>query len=155
MAEREVTPQELMRAFRQLRHTNWKGKRPVEGCTHSETMMLFVLRHLQEHCAGRGAKVSELSTRMRVSAPTVTQMINVLEARGLLERGPDPADRRVVRIQLTEKGLKETQIAEAAMMESLNGLIEHIGKEKAAMMIELFDQIHDYYKKQEEEQAHD
>lgn len=151
----EATPQELLRAFRQLRKANWKGRQPVEGCTHSETMMLFVLRHSQEHGGPQGAKVSDLSATMRVSAPTVTQMVNVLEARGLLERGADPADRRVVRIQLTDKGLKQTQIAEAAMMDKLNGLIEHIGKEKIAVMIELLDQMYDYFEKLEEEHTHD
>jgi DNA-binding MarR family transcriptional regulator len=150
MTEKEVSPQELMRAFRQLRRTNWKGKRPVEGCTHSESMMLYVLRRHQECSMEQGMKASELSGFLRVSSPTVTQMVNVLEARGLLERRPDPTDRRIVRIRLTEEGKRETGLAEAAMMESLNGFIRHIGHERAEQLIELLDEMHHYYHREDE-----
>ncbi len=148
MAGKEVTPQDLMRAFRQLRHTNWKGKRPVEGCTHSETMMLYTLRRGEKH-QGKGLKASELSESLRVSSPTVTQMVNVLEARGLLERGADSSDRRIVRICLTAEGRKKTELAEEAMMGSLNEFIQHIGPERAELLIELLDEMHAYYNVEE------
>lgn len=50
--------------------------------------------------------LSELSQRMlRVNSNT-TAMIDRLEARGLARREPDPDDRRVIRVRLTEAGKK-------------------------------------------------
>lgn len=48
--------------------------------------------------------LSELSQRMlRVNSNT-TAMIDRLEAKGLARREPDPDDRRVIRVRLTEAG---------------------------------------------------
>lgn len=50
--------------------------------------------------------LSELSQRMlRVNSNT-TAMIDHLEAKGLVRREPDPDDRRVIRVKLTEAGIK-------------------------------------------------
>lgn len=50
--------------------------------------------------------LSELSQRMlRVNSNT-TAMVDHLEAKGLVKREPDPDDRRVIRVKLTEAGMK-------------------------------------------------
>jgi DNA-binding MarR family transcriptional regulator len=50
--------------------------------------------------------LSELSERMlRVNSNT-TAMVDHLEAKGLVKREPDPKDRRVTRVKLTEAGTK-------------------------------------------------
>ncbi len=50
--------------------------------------------------------LSELSERMlRVNSNT-TAMIDHMEAKGLVRREPDPGDRRVIRVKLTEAGIK-------------------------------------------------
>ncbi len=123
MTTEYTTSHELIRAFRQLRHMNWSGRRPAEGCTRSETMLLFAIRRGMS-AGSPGLKMSEISGILRVSLPTVTQTVNLLVARGLLERGADPDDRRAVRIRLTEAGRRETEQAEEAMLEGMKGLID-------------------------------
>lgn len=48
--------------------------------------------------------MSALAERLYCDASNVTGMVDRLEARGLLERGDDPRDRRVKRIALTDEG---------------------------------------------------
>jgi len=46
----------------------------------------------------------ELASRLISRAPDITRLVNKLESRGLVERHPDPADGRAVRIMLTPRG---------------------------------------------------
>lgn len=55
------------------------------------------------HIARAGAvRQTDLAERMGVEAMTVTGFLDRLEAKGLVERVPDPADRRAKRVHLTE-----------------------------------------------------
>ena len=58
------------------------------------------LRHLTTGPLPMG----ELAARMSCDASNVTGLSDRLEARGLLERGPSPGDRRVKVLRLTEDG---------------------------------------------------
>jgi DNA-binding MarR family transcriptional regulator len=49
-------------------------------------------------------RVGDLSRDMRVSAPTITGIIERLVRDGYLRRTPDRKDRRVVNVELTNKG---------------------------------------------------
>jgi DNA-binding MarR family transcriptional regulator len=49
----------------------------------------------------------EVSQALHVSPRTITDMIDGLEARGLVARCPHPSDRRVTRLHLTEAGTHE------------------------------------------------
>lgn len=52
-----------------------------------------------------------LAAAEQVSAPTVTRLVDKLEEMGLVEREPDPDDRRVTRVVITDIGHK--QLAES------------------------------------------
>ncbi|SEN58013.1 MarR family winged helix-turn-helix transcriptional regulator [Paenibacillus sp. OV219] len=131
-------PHELMRAFRQLRNISWNNRRPIENCTPAETMTLFFIRKATNE-QPEGLKASEISNIMNVASPTMTQTLNVLMARGLIDRETDPNDRRAVRIKLTEEGQRLTQLAESKMHEKLTALIAHLGEERAMLLVELID----------------
>ena len=51
-----------------------------------------------------GLKVGELGRRAGLEPSTMTGLLDRMERDGLLERGPDPTDRRALRILLTQKG---------------------------------------------------
>ena len=51
-----------------------------------------------------GLRGGELACRLGVEPPTVTKMLRRLEAMGLIERRPDPADARSFRVYLTGSG---------------------------------------------------
>ena len=55
-------------------------------------------------------KMSELAASLDLNARTITTAVDTLEREGILERRPDPTDRRATRILLTDAG--RGQIAE-------------------------------------------
>jgi MarR family transcriptional regulator, organic hydroperoxide resistance regulator len=60
--------------------------------------------HMLEPLGGGPLTNRQLADAADVSSPTATRMIDVLSARGLVERVEDPTDRRAVLISLTRAG---------------------------------------------------
>ena len=54
--------------------------------------------------SGEGIPQSQLAEALCVEPPTVTRMLQRMEASGLVERRADPADARVSLVSLTEQG---------------------------------------------------
>lgn len=46
----------------------------------------------------------DIAKRLRIEGPTMTRMLDTLEADGLVERLPDPSDRRTKQLRLTPQG---------------------------------------------------
>ena len=62
---------------------------------------LRALRTLARHGTMR---LSELSDRLQIAPRTATEVVDALEAQGLVRRRPDPADRRAILAEVTERG---------------------------------------------------
>jgi DNA-binding MarR family transcriptional regulator len=97
----ETQAETLSEAFwsvaRQLRHTSQETLAPWD-ISPSHYRALRVL-------ARRGAvRLSELSDHLHIAARSTTEVVDALEARGLVERRPDPGDRRATLVALTEPG---------------------------------------------------
>jgi len=72
----------------------------------------YVLRALYER---DGQHASELARAVGRAATSFTPNLDKLERKGLIERRPDPSDRRAVRIYLTKAGEDyRQQVAESA-----------------------------------------
>jgi long-chain acyl-CoA synthetase len=64
---------------------------------------------------GEGSTASSvLARRLAVSPPSVTAVVDGLVGRGLVERQPDPEDRRRLTLLLTREGTKLLAAADAA-----------------------------------------
>jgi len=84
------------------------------------------LRCLQAFDADGTALTTYLARRMNVAVPTMTSMIDGLAERGLVVRHPDPADRRQVRIVMTDTGRAVLSRYQAVMDTRLHTLIGHL-----------------------------
>ena len=74
------------------------GQKHVDGMTPSRMTALAVL-------AAEGAlRMGELATRLGISAPTVSRLVDHLAERGFLERVTDEADHRATRVRLSAEG---------------------------------------------------
>ena len=62
---------------------------------------LRALRVLSRHGVMRP---SELSDRLRIAPRSATEVVDALEKRGLVERRPDPGDRRATLVEVTDDG---------------------------------------------------
>jgi len=69
-----------------------------EGLSYALVSLLFAIHRLQPATAG------ELAASEGVSPPSVTRSLNRLVKLGLVQREPDPSDRRAAVIALTKAG---------------------------------------------------
>lgn len=142
------TAQKLLQSLMQFKRAEWH-QRSIVGYKPSEIRLLFSLRKgIRPECLGMGMTgmtVSEISKRLHVTSPSVTQLLKGLEANGLIERHIDPADRRSVSIKLTEKGYAVTQEAMDAFSESIVGLIEYLGEEQSNELASLLLKASTYF----------
>lgn len=69
------------------------------------------------------ARTTYLARQLQVTAPTMTRTIDALVERGLVERQPDPADRRTVGLVLTDQGRELMDRYQAEINQRLQELI--------------------------------
>ncbi|MGE6226608.1 MarR family winged helix-turn-helix transcriptional regulator [Paenibacillus chitinolyticus] len=148
--ERKQIAEQLMESYFQAQAGgNMMQNRAVHNQKPGEIMVLyFISMNVEDESPGM--KVSEISGKLNVTSPTVTQHINSLEAQELVERHADPADRRVVRIRLSDKGKKYIRHINEARLHMFVGLVEHLGEEHSLLFAELLRNASDYMLKQQE-----
>ena len=103
----ESLPEAFRSVARQLRETSQETLAPWD-ITPSH---LRALRVLSRHGEMR---LSELSDHLHIAARSTTEVVDALEARGLVERRPDPDDRRATLVQVTEHGTSVLDAIRAA-----------------------------------------
>lgn len=134
----------LYQSFDQFRRI-MKGPPSFTNLKPSEMGLLFHIKHHPQSGAC-GVKVSELSNRMHVTSPSITQLVTSLEERGYVERTMDREDRRSVNVSITEKGREVTEKAEEHLMGMLTDLVEYLGPEKSMAMAEIMNDVYGYFK---------
>ena len=83
----------------------------------------------------------EVSEALHVTARTVTDMIDSLEARGLVARGPHPADRRITLLSLTPEGRQQLAVAAALAERSHAAAISGLSRGDQETLRRLLDQV--------------
>jgi DNA-binding MarR family transcriptional regulator len=103
---------------RQLREASHESLAPWD-ITPAQFRALRVLRR------NGVQRLSELSDHLRIAARSTTEVVDALESRRLVQRRPDPGDRRAVLVELTEHGttvldaIREARGSEAERVFSL------------------------------------
>src|ERR1700754_996961 len=69
------------------------------------------LRIVLEH---EPARLSTLADHLHIAPRSATEVVDALEARGLVARGPDPADRRATSVTVTPEGRRLQALLEEA-----------------------------------------
>jgi len=131
---------EYFMRFRKLNWWNWHGESPKP----SDVRVLFCIKNgvKSDH---QGMMVSEISSSLHVSSPTVTQLVKNLEASGQIERTMDEMDRRVYRVRLTDSGEATCQHARDAVGDAFEGLIAYLGEDESEQLAELLFKVFQYY----------
>ncbi|WP_217592490.1 MarR family winged helix-turn-helix transcriptional regulator [Cohnella sp. GbtcB17] len=147
--QKEIAKRLMASYFESQASGNIMQNRAVHNQKPGEIMVLyFINRNVKDD--GPGLMVSEISGKLNVTSPTVTQHINSLEAQELVERQADPTDRRVVRIRLTEKGNSYIQRINEARLQMFVDLVDHLGEEESVRFAEMMKKASDYMRKQQE-----
>jgi DNA-binding MarR family transcriptional regulator len=98
----------------------------------------FILQRLAQRAPRRQV---ELSERVLADAPNVTRLIDTLVDRGLVERRPDPTDRRSWSVSLTPKGSKLIASSRRPLVGAREELFDGFGDEELRTLLGLLDRI--------------
>lgn len=71
-------------------------------------------------------RLSELTATEQVSQPAITQLVTRLERDGLVERSPDPDDRRAVLVRVTTAGARIVRTRHRDRVAQLAGLFDQL-----------------------------
>ncbi|WP_335935520.1 MarR family winged helix-turn-helix transcriptional regulator [Streptomyces sp. PTD5-9] len=91
--------EQLLRVTRRLQRIQSRQLEPI-GITPAQFRLLRTVAHYDGP-----PRMADLAQRLDVVPRAVTSLVDGLEASGRVRRAPDPDNRRVVRIEITEEGL--------------------------------------------------
>lgn len=104
---------------------------------HSEFPVLKLLSKRKD----KPVTITEISEKIQISKPAVSQIINALEDKGFVNRVYTKTDRRVVYVEITEKGTEAIEEAVKKRNEKINELLKQLGEEDAESFIRLLGKI--------------
>ncbi|HEX8685944.1 MAG TPA: MarR family transcriptional regulator [Pyrinomonadaceae bacterium] len=81
-----------------------------------------------------GASCTEVSERMVTKDSDVTRLLDRLEARGLISRGRDAKDRRLVLARITDEGLRVLAELDGPVEETHRRQLGHLGEKQLATL---------------------
>lgn len=117
-----------------------RHKQPLLGLKQSEVRVLLCIEYLSRE-SQHVITISEISRRMFVTSPTVTELIKSLCSKGYIDRCVDSKDKRVADIKLTDKGEKLVKKAIEYFTCLFSGLIEKLGTEQSETLLNLLDKV--------------
>ena len=112
---------------------------PDDGPAMTSTQRLALF----ETVIGGPLRLSELAERMGITAPTASRAVDGLVDLGLLERLPDPADRRAVRIDVTEQGRLDVESRKARVAAALDPAVAALSAQDRARLVSLLARLSD------------
>ena len=110
---------QLMTVMDPLRFRFWDSR----DVTMTQLRVMFLIRERCEPSTG------QLAEEMGIRPATLTGLADRLESRGLIRRWPDPIDRRVVRVGLTDAGASLLDEASGAARAFLDATFARMGPE--------------------------
>lgn len=88
-----------------------------------------------------GMPTSVLAHRICASAPTMTGLVDRMEAQGLVTRERNGDDRRLVTIKLTDAGRKAVLVLDAHVTDRLTGLLSVLEADERETLVRLLTRI--------------
>jgi DNA-binding MarR family transcriptional regulator len=122
----------LQRTTEALLHELEAGLKPA-GLSPSQYNVLRILRG----AGAEGLACGDIAARMVARHPDITRLLDRLEARGLVRRARDRADRWVMTVRITAEGLHCLQALDAPVAELLRRQLGHLGERRLRTLSEL------------------
>lgn len=94
--------EQLVRLTRRMHRAQKRHMESLDiALTPAQTRLLRIVDHYRDRTPPR---MADLAARLEVVPRAVTTLVDALEAKDAVRRVPDPANRRVIRIELTDTG---------------------------------------------------
>ncbi|MFH8804163.1 MarR family winged helix-turn-helix transcriptional regulator [Streptomyces sp. NPDC017936] len=108
------------------------------GVTPAQSRLLRTLAHF-----GTPPRMADLAERLEVVPRAVTTLVDGLEASGKVRRVPDPTNRRVIRIELTDAGHEALGELRRARRAAAREILAPLTEVERAVLGELLDTLID------------
>lgn len=125
----------LSRAARAIHAQSRELLAPL-GMTPAEARALRTLAK-----SGGPLRMVELAERMHVVPRTVTTLVDALETAGLIERRPDPDDRRSTHVHLTPRGEERLEQMRRARHEAAGELLSTLDADEQEQLRALLEKM--------------
>ncbi|MGK5544456.1 MarR family winged helix-turn-helix transcriptional regulator [Streptomyces sp. URMC 127] len=125
--------EQLLRLTRRLHRAQKRYLDPV-GITPAQSRLLRTVAHYD-----RPPRMADLAQRLEVVPRAVTTLVDALETGGSVRRVPDPSNRRVIRIELTDEGrrvLRELREARRAAVEDVLAPLSAAQREQLGSLLD-------------------
>ncbi|MGW6358726.1 MarR family winged helix-turn-helix transcriptional regulator [Streptomyces sp. NPDC055092] len=134
--------EQLLRLTRRLQRIQKRYLEPV-GITPAQSRLLRTLVHYDTP-----PRMADLAERLEVVPRAVTTLVDGLETADLVRRVPDPTNRRVIRIELTEEGRKALRELRSARRTAAEDILAPLSPDQRAqlgvLMNALFETPYDH-----------
>ncbi|MFI5662228.1 MarR family winged helix-turn-helix transcriptional regulator [Streptomyces sp. NPDC051684] len=127
--------EQLLRLTRRLQRLQRRQLEPV-GITPAQSRLLRTLVHYETP-----PRMADLAERLEVVPRAVTTTVDGLEAADLVRRAPDPTNRRVIRIELTDKGRAALRELRSARHAAAEEILAPLDKEQRAQLTVLLNTL--------------
>ncbi len=111
----------------------------------SEMHVIEAVRQLEQE-GGNSAR--DIAQALGITPGTLTAAINVLEKKGYLSRSPDPADRRRIRVSLTELGYQADSDHRRIHRDMVAGVDALLSEEEMNALLRALKSISAFFKKE-------
>ncbi|WP_217213892.1 MarR family winged helix-turn-helix transcriptional regulator [Streptomyces sp. AC550_RSS872] len=108
------------------------------GVTPAQSRLLRTLAHYDSP-----PRMADLAERLEVVPRAVTTLVDGLEASGKVRRVPDPTNRRVIRIELTDDGRGALRELHGARRSAAEEILAPLTDEQRSVLGELLDTLID------------
>ncbi|AZQ33087.1 MarR family transcriptional regulator [Streptomyces cyaneochromogenes] len=106
------------------------------GVTPAQSRLLRTLAHYDSP-----PRMADLAERLEVVPRAVTSLVDGLEASGKVRRVPDPTNRRVIRIELTDDGRAALRELHGARRSAAEEILAPLTDEQREVLGELLDTL--------------
>jgi DNA-binding MarR family transcriptional regulator len=114
VTRRDPTEQVLDELSRLIRQLSRLSGGPDDGPPLTATQRLALFELVDQG----PLRLNDLAARMGASTPTASRAVDALDDLGLVDRKPDPDDRRALQLDLTPEGRRSVEERKARVLEA-------------------------------------
>lgn len=121
--------EQLVRLTRRMHRAQKRHLEPL-AITPAQSRLLRIVAHHRD----APPRMADLAERLEVVPRAVTTLVDALEANGAVRRVPDPANRRVVRVELTDEGVETLHALRSARRAAAEDILAPLTAEQREVL---------------------
>lgn len=109
------------------------------GMSFARANLLFAVHAAQQN--DTSSRMVDISLDLGVTARTLTTMVDALEKQGLIERVPDPNDRRAIQLEITDDGRRALDPLAHALDTACEAVLGPLDRADRATLLRLLTRL--------------